>query len=419
MLLFMMALASVTFLFSTLEPNAIRLERGKKTAEVLLQAKTALIGWSVSHPQYPGILPFPDRLEAASPNYDGNSDCVNTAITPLAYTHLIGKLPFNSQTTPCVGASLGLAMGLKDSNGEDLWYAVSRNLIRTTATGGPVINPSIADVPTYPWLIVRDKNGQVISDRVAAVIIAPGLPVGAQNRAGGLTGAVAYLDTVTISGITYSNADYVGPNEDFILGEDMRNVLPTHPTYEQPYWFNDRLIYITIDELMLALEKRVIREAADTIRNYYVGSSMAPAGRFYPYAAVLGEVNHLCDEGRLEGGLPVANAASSCTHANPGLTLPAWFTESSWQDYFYYVISNDCSYSTLGCATGDITVGGQANVKMLLISAGAIIGAQTRPSNNLANYLDSVENIDGDLVFDAIGTPLSNTYNDQSLIVAP
>jgi len=419
MLLFVMALASVGFIFSSLEPSTIRLERDKKTEEVLQQAKSALIGWSVSHPEYPGILPFPDR--GTDGNYDGSSDCVNTAITPLAYAHLIGKLPYNNQTTPCVGtvAGSGLAMGLKESEGEDLWYAVSRNLIRTTAAVATVINPSIADTPTYPWLVVRDKSGQVISSRVAAVIIAPGLPIGTQNRAGGLAGAGAYLDTVVISGTTYSNADYAVANEDFILGEDMRNVPPSHPTYQQPYQFNDRLIYITIDELMLALEKRVAREVAAVMRNYYLASEVVPGNRYYPYAAELGEPTHLCDEGRLTGALPVVNAASGCTHPNPGFTLPNWFTESSWQDYFYYAVSNDCSYATPGCVTGGITVGAQANVHALLISTGAAIGAQARPSSNISDYLDSIENADGDGVFDAVGTPLSSTYNDRSLIVAP
>ncbi|MDD2833712.1 MAG: hypothetical protein PHD12_06845 [Methylotenera sp.] len=415
MLLFVIALAATAFIFSTLEPSAIRQERDKKTAEVLLQAKSALIGWSVSHPQYPGILPFPDR--SADGNYDGSSDCVSSAT--LTYGHLIGKLPFNNQTAPCVGPALGLATDLRDAEGESLWYAVSRNLIRTTVAGGPVINPSITDAPTYPWLVVRDKNGQVISNRVAAVIIAPGLSVDAQDRSGGLAGAPAYLDAAIISAITYSNADYTVPNEDFISGEDMRNVPPTHPTYQQPYLFNDRLIYITIDELMLALEKRVVREVAGSMRNYYSVSSVVPGNRYYPYAAELGEVNHLCDEGRLEGGLPITNAASSCTHPNPGLTLPSWFTDSGWQDYFYYVVSNDCSYAVPGCAIGGITVGAQSNVHALLISAGAAIGVQARPSGNVADYLDSAGNTDGDGVFDAVGTPLSNIYNDQSLIVAP
>lgn len=417
MLLFVVALGVLSLIFAVLEPNMLSQERDQRTADVLSQAKLSLIGWAVSHPQYPGILPFPDRNSDG--NYDGSSDCINTAITPIAYSHLIGKLPYNNQTAPCVGVGFGLAIAQRGNDGEDLWYAVSRNLIRTTAGGGPVINPSIINAPAFPWLVVRNKDGQVVSDRVAAVIIAPGAPVGNQDRAGGLAGAVAYLDTVVIAGVPYSNADYTIPNEDFIIGEHMRHVSPAHPVYQQPYQFNDRLVYITIDELMLALERRVAREAADAMRTYYVASSLVPENRFYPYAATLGDVNSLCEEGLLEGLLPVSNAASTCTHPNPGLNLPAWVTDNNWQSYLYYLISSNCSYATPGCAAGTITVGNQANINALLISTGSTIGVQNRPSNNIADYLDSAENTNGDLVFDGIGTPLSAVYNDQSLIVAP
>lgn len=86
----------------------------------------------------------------------------------------------------------------------------------------------------------------------------------------------------------------------------------------------------------------------------------------------------------------------------------------------YYVISPDCSFATPGClAGGSITVGAQANLNALLISTGAALVGQNRPSNNLVDYVDSVENSDGDTVFDAVGTALSNIYNDQMLVVAP
>jgi len=197
--------------------------------------------------------------------------------------------------------------------------------------GSLVINPGIADAPTYPWLIVRDKQGAIISSRVAAVIIAPGLPVGAQDRLGGLAGPVAYLDTVTISGSTYSNADSTVPNEDFIMAEDMQHVSPAHPIYQQPYEFNDRLIYITIDELIAALESRAIREAANALSAYYTASAAVAGSRFFPYAAVLGDVGNLCEEGRLQGGMPINNIASSCTHSNPGWRAIGWSSEAFQQ----------------------------------------------------------------------------------------
>jgi type II secretory pathway pseudopilin PulG len=417
-LVLMIALVLTSYLVSGLNGESYKRNKELKTARVLVQAKEALIGWSVAHPQYPGMMPFPDRN--GDGDYDGNSDCV----AAFTYAHLIGRLPFATQTAPCIGTlQYGLSDGFIDGDGEPLWYAVSRNLIRTSVVPGAlVINPAIMDSPTFPWLVVRDKNGQVISNRVAAVIIAPGKVVGAQNRAGGIAGPAAYLDTAVVGGVTYSNANYALPNEDFIMAEDMQFVSNPHPTYGQPYQFNDKLIFITIDELMLALERRAIREAKNALNNYYLASAPVATDRFYPYAAQLGDMNHACIETTLSGSLPLDSALGTCTHPNVGLNafLPAWFIESRWPDFMYYVISTDCSYATPGClAGGNITVGAQPNVNALLISTGAALAGQNRPSNNPVDYLDSVENANGDNVFDAVGTVLSNIYNDQMLVVAP
>ena len=419
-LVFFIAIFATVYTVKKLSASDITAKRDKNTAAALAQAKDALMGWSIAHPQYPGILPFPDR-SAGDGNYDGNADCTN--FVP-AFNLLIGKLPFASQTVPCIGTGAnqyGLSADLVDGSGERLWYAVSRNLIRTSVVSGSlVINPAIADAPAEPWLVVRGKNGQIISSRVAAVIIAPGAPVGGQNRSGGLAGANAYLDNITIAGVTYSNANNAIANEDFIIGDDMRYVLPSNPVYQQPYEYNDKLIYITIDELMLALNKRATGEAANSLRAYYQASAINPADRFYPYAAVLGDLNNACEEGLQQGLLPINNVASNCTHADNGLTnLPAWFTESRWQDFIYYAISDDCTFALPGCASGTVQVGAQANVNALLIATGATIAGQARPSSNANDYLDSIENADMDFVFDAIGTAMSNNYNDHMLIVAP
>lgn len=418
-LVFVIALVLTSYFVSGLNGKSLERGREDKTAQALVDAKAALLGWSVAHPDYPGIMPFPDRN--ADGNYDGNSDCVLAGA--LNYPHLIGRLPSAVQTAPCVGAlQNGLSGSFVDGDGETLWYAVSRNLIRTSVAGAVVINPSIINNPTFNWLVVRDRNGQVISNRVAAVIIAPGRVVGAQNRAGGLAGPAAYLDSAVVSGVPYSNADSTIPNEDFIMAEDMKHVANPHPIYAQPYQFNDKLIFITIDELMLALEQRAIREARNALNAYYLASAANAANRYFPYAAVLGDANHACTDVTFAGTLPLNSALSTCTHPNAGLNafLPNWFIESQWQDFMHYVISGDCSFATPGClAGGNISVGALVNVNALLVSSGAALAGQVRPSNNLANYLDSIENTDGDNVFDAVGTALSNIYNDQMLIVEP
>ena len=419
-LVFFVAIIITAYTVKKFNASEITVQRDKNTATALAQAKDALIGWSIAHQQYPGILPFPDR-SAGDGNYDGNSDCTN--FVP-AFNLLIGRLPFAAQTVPCIGTGAnqyGISADLIDGSGERLWYAVSRNLIRTSvALGSLVINPAIADAPSEHWLIVRDKNGQIISNRVAAVIIAPGAPVGGQDRSGGLAGANAYLDNITIAGVTYSNANDAIANEDFIIGDDMRYVSPTNPLYLQPYQYNDKLIYITIDELILALNKRAVAEAANSLRNYYQASAVNPLARFYPYAAILGDLNNACEEGIKLGQLPLNNAASNCTHPNNGLTnLPVWFTKNRWQDFMYYALSDDCSFALPGCASGGIQVGAQPNVNALVIATGAINVGQSRPSTNANDYLDSAENADMDFVFDAADTLLTNNYNDQMLIVAP
>lgn len=45
--------------------------------------------------------------------------------------------------------------------------------------------------------------------------------------------------------------------------------------------------------------------------------------------------------------------------------------------------------------------------------------AQTRYTNNVADYLDSIENTDNDAVYDAEAMPRNSIYNDQVMIVAP
>lgn len=343
MALILLMAASVAF-FEGMDGYQYKVIHQQKTLDALVEAKAALIGWSVAHAQYPGILPFPDRN--ADKNYDGQSDCVSNEAT-LDYSHLLGKLPYLAQTNPCVGVgagTYGLSENLMDAEGERLWYAVSRNLVRPSSNP-VVINPGIADAPTYPWLQVRDKSGRLLSDRVAAVVISAGPVLGSQNRAGGIAGPAAYLDSITINGVAYSNANYAVANEVFINGEASDRL-----SSEKQTDFNDTLVFITIDELLAALQNRAIGEAATALRSYYAASAAAANGRFFPYSSLLSDSTRACLEGRLSGTLPLVN--NNCSHPNPALTLPAWFAESRWQDYLNYELSADCSYATPGCGSG-------------------------------------------------------------------
>ena len=324
---FVIGLGVLAYLLYAFDPARLRLEQDKKTMQTLNAAKQALIAWAVSHPNVPGMMPWPDRNTdldfAPYPNaYDGRSDCVTTT---FSRPYLLGQLPWRAQSNPCTLPHTGLGTEFIDAQGNKLWYAVSRNLVHDYENGEtPIINPGMINTPhaitpylrqggteSYPWLQVLDRNGSLVSDRVAAVIIAPGNPIGTQNRSNPAANPSEFLDTFRIGAATYNNSNYSVIDEDFVMGEDSHNVSANDPTFVRPYNFNDKLVYITIDELMEALEKRVLEETKDKLIKYYA------ANGYYPFAAGLGSTTNpnQCVQGNYRGLLPVIAAmAHTCIY---------------------------------------------------------------------------------------------------------
>lgn len=535
LVMFIISLVVVVYLLSVYDPSQLRLEQDKKTYLRLNEAKQALVAWAVAHNDHPGQLPYPDRREVVGPNYDGKSDCPpsGTAFNiPGSYALFLGQLPIAGQEAPCENPLLGLSEDFRDVQGNRFWYAVSRNLVHryefllADPNSNPIINPSILNGPSYPWLRVLDRNGVLISDRVAVVIIATGNALAGQNRSGVAPTPNQYLDTFTIGATNYSNANYVLPNEDFIIGQDSRDVTEADMSVTKPYYFNDKLVFITIDELMAAITSRASAEVSKLLNQY-----RAKNGQF-PYAANLGATfdNHNSSGISTKGMLPIdvtdscscssaencscsfqpitsvtlyrnagtwdttedlglCSSATSpknctctgagscsrfttsftctnlgnCTHNLPstplnkytytlnnyadfnsatlgcvivmdtlprdtaecndmgsftiGLREPDWFKKNLWQDYFYYEWT----------PAANLQVGGKTGVGALLISAGGLLPAteaqpmvlQSRPSGNISDYLDSIQNTNNDLVFDATNRQETNNYNDQAYIVMP
>jgi hypothetical protein len=252
-------------------------ERRAATAASLAEAKAALIAWSATASSStgarvtPGLLPFPDRN--GDGNYDGKGDCVTFGLNP---SHLLGRLPWAGDARPC--PRIGLHVDVRDAGGERLWYAVSRNLV-TRGGGGPV-NPGMGEPrgAAYPWIVVRDADGNVVTNpttgmpvSVAAVIIAPGAALEGQDRNGTAPAPENYLDRISIGATIYDNSDSDGcpdavippcgassPGEEFIV----------HPGARAGGDFNDRLVYITVEELMRAVQRRVLGEVAIALNGY-------------------------------------------------------------------------------------------------------------------------------------------------------
>jgi hypothetical protein len=375
---FIIGLGAAAYLLETFDTKSLQTKQDIKTYQALKDAKVALIAWAVNHPNTPGLMPYPDRN--GDGNYDDTSDCYasNISFNPI---FTLGRLPLFKSDPNCINTkstvTSGLAENLKDGGGERLWYEVSRNLLHDYKSTGPnpdgtspIINPSIVDSPTYPWFVVRDRNGAVISNRVAAVIISPGPPSANQARSSSISDANQYLDKIVMAdGTPYQNYGYqdsaVTPVQEFIVGDDFKAVSKTDPTYKnqtiEPYYYNDKLIYITIDELMYALEKRVLSETKDVLKNYYTNSSAGVNTKFFPYAAALGSSSNpnQCVQGNLQGLLPT-NAASnydcSCTSAR---SCTCSFGAISAVSY----TRTSSSYGRIGVAapTGACTVGGASN----------------------------------------------------------
>lgn len=362
LMVFILSLVVLAYTVKSLNSNDLQVKEATNTSQALAEAKAALISWSVNHSNTPGLMPYPDR-NADAGGYDGLSDCPGGA---TLYSHLIGRLPWKgADYNDCNILLNGLGKEFLDGSNEPLWYAVSKNLVHIySPTGDPVINPNMIDNPPYgAWMSVYDKNGQLVSNRVAVIIFAPGLPIGGQDRSGGKADATNYLDTFDLQsgGGTKSNRTYSSANEDFYMGEDSRGVRSDNAVYQQPYYFNDKLVYITIDELMAEVEKRAAGEAKRVLQNYYKNSSAGVNTKFFPYAAALGSSSNpnQCVQGNLQGLLPT-NAASnyncSCTNTR---SCTCSFGAISAVSY----TRTSSSYGTIGVAapTGACTVGGASN----------------------------------------------------------
>ena len=235
-LVFFLTMIAAGYVLQSLSAVGIKNERDKKTATALAEAKMALIGWSASHATMPGTLPCPDRNTVAVSN--GNSSaCTNT-------TGIIGRLPWKT---------LGIG-DIRDGDGECLWYAVSpiyRNTI-SVASRATVTNRLNNTVPGT--IVVRDANGVNLPapvNPVIAVIISPGSSLAGQSHAGGIgqcganNTASNYLDSA--NGVNNATGNVSGTNYIFTSGANSST-------------FNDKVVYITAEELYRALRKRMVKE---------------------------------------------------------------------------------------------------------------------------------------------------------------
>lgn len=336
--------AGLVTIISIITARSLQTREQSEHAKILAAAKSSLVGWAITRgstltpgSDRPGDLPTPDTLSETTGNYDGDyesSTCLNAsgtnglpAISTGPNLRCLGRLPWRTLKTNLSipierDANNNQKSGEQDIEGKMPWYGVSANLVRTH-TCLITLNSETPSLPytshacgsstnlPYPWLTVRDARGNIISNRVAFVILIPGAAINSQSRNPypNLGRANQYLDNLTVpTGCaspcvpgTYSNSDL---DNDFIAGDASDT-------------FNDKLLYVTIDELMVAVENQVANTLSSSIRRFSENySEIGPSTRRYFWLAPFNPAGSAYQTGvigNLRGMLPEHPSTSFAT----------------------------------------------------------------------------------------------------------
>ncbi|HUF20059.1 MAG TPA: hypothetical protein VMP00_04830 [Burkholderiales bacterium] len=381
-------------------------EADRQTGEALAQTKVALLGYATTYLERQGTgsdqfgyLPCPDTVVSAIPEGNEESTCGARDVTSL------GRLPWKSLGVP----------PLRDSASECLWYAVSGNF--KAGTKSHLLN---WDSNALIEVLAPDGTirlaGSTPTNRAAAVVFGPGAVLPGQDRTslagtptcGGNYTASNYLDTDPASGISNATSSATAnalSNTIAALNAD-QVADPNHN-------FNDRLIFITAEEIWREVGRRsdFIARLTDTdpdtgllgFAAHCLAQQALANSRRFPWAAPAAlpnyhpDANYASQTGTLAARLPYVLA--SCA---------GWPDMQSfwrnWKDHFFYVVAEpfkaDSTFSTEPdpCLFGKcLTVDGEGPFAAVLIFAGERRDGQSRNTNadysspdkgNLANYLE-------------------------------
>ncbi|GHT96469.1 hypothetical protein AGMMS49545_21510 [Betaproteobacteria bacterium] len=233
------------FLQQAPAPAIIKSERDQATAQAMAKAKEALLGYAAYYPEsnsnppdtphprkgfVPGHLPCPDTGNALENEGAEAGTCEGKGIS------VIGHFPWRSLGAPPP----------RDGEGECLWYAVSGN--HKANPKADLLNPD-----SDALLTIVTADGTVLAEQVVAVLFSPGAPLPGQQRAytkGECRwdyDASRFLDTLNGVNNSAPNAASEGISR-FIIADANAT-------------FNDRLLWITRDELFARVEARMPPDA--------------------------------------------------------------------------------------------------------------------------------------------------------------
>ena len=363
MLLLILLLGAAFVVMGDWSAIALKMERDNQTHTSLAVAKDALIAWSVlqgdigtgTNPR-PGTLPCPDTndsgLQAASCSAAGGTS--------------IGRLPWKT---------LGIE-DVRDADGERLWYAVSNNFRRTGTNNKPI------NSDTQGTLLLYASNGIKLltptSEQLAAVIFSPGAPLAGQDRKTYPNKATSYLEAAN----NRNNAIASGP---FIAGPIVNA--------QGEILLNDRLLTIAPQELIVALERRVLKEVENALAIY-----AAAQGGKYPNPAKYNGTNCSSAIASVTSPTTCRSSSSVCFGRLPedvlGPHLPTWFLQNGWGRLITYAANkNNILVNSAAECSAALNVDGSTK-DYVVLTAGAPKNGQTRPSIMLASYLENSANND-------------------------
>ena len=422
-------------LVTKLNTNLALTQQSKETGIALSAAKNALIGYAITYPDLvnvdagPGYLPCPDI------DNDGDAEGSCALAGPKNFT--TGRFPFETLELP----------ELQDASGQRLWYALSENF----RFGANKIIPLNSESPSSAELSVDG-----VSD-IVAVVIAPGAPVDGQTR--------DINETVMVNEIVnYLEGDNHNLDASYIstLGDSGRK--DGEYDANDNYTFNDRVVFITRQELMEAVEKRVLGEVKQFLTKYFNMYGAYPW--LQPFAdpktvskRLVGahdgaddQLTSLTDASFIEdfdnGNNPLGDVSLTIPDAgsagNIRLTnidyylletageIPNWFLTNKWHQLIYVAYNGgDSPDGGVGCVpvSSDalttnpclvLTGGGSPNdnKRILIISAGEPLEEdlnQDRTTGDIRDYYE-LENKDaGDDNFET--GSITTKFNDQMRVI--
>ncbi|MDB5812676.1 MAG: hypothetical protein JWN94_4798 [Betaproteobacteria bacterium] len=288
-----------TWVVTGLGAGAVQNERDRKTAAVLGRAKQAVIGRATVDASLPGSLPCPDLLTNIAgtniPN-DGIADLFAGSNCPS----YIGRLPWRT---------LGLD-DLRDADGERLWYALSPNF-RDFAS-----QVLINDATTGSLSV----TGESMLTNVVAVIFAPGAALNSQLR-GSVSeknSVINYLDGANAAG----GSAFVSPAPDAK--------------------FNDRLVAITVADLISFVERRVAKETTVGLSRYFSAHSILPNPALVSDFSCQphGDPSLCLPSVTLVPGFLPRNLTPGVGW--PGTIFPTWFN-ANWRTSVGYTVAPECT----------------------------------------------------------------------------